>query len=175
MNNKKKENFFLQIIADDSSIFWGGKEKELNSQIITWLSEKNMKIRRLKCGLVTAYMASKITSIGLHLRSLDIDIVNTPDLNLIKMIDRCSYIKKLRLSGCKYVTDVGLVKIAKSYDGGSQSLCICDNMNITGSGLIKLLDLCRNIQELVICRSNLNGSSLERIAEFLPDLKSLYL
>lgn len=68
---------------------WEGKvDKELSSNAISWLRNRNMKMRQLKCGRVLDVLALKISGFGQVLHSLTVYDFKMADRSLSKMIKK---------------------------------------------------------------------------------------
>ncbi len=65
--NHEKRPGFLDCIGSLSCIWSGDGERPVSSEGMSWLSNRNIKIKYLNCGAVTDDMALIIAGFGIHL------------------------------------------------------------------------------------------------------------
>lgn len=134
--NKIKRPLFLECIGSEACIWLGDDEKQFDSQGISYLCARNIKIRNLNCGEVSDEMAATISGFGIYLQRLKMKFVN--DANMIIIVEGCPGIKEL---------------VILRYD------------DITADSIIKIADTCHAIESLDISYFNTDnsviGSSLD--------------
>jgi hypothetical protein len=157
-------------------IWSGDKETILNSEGISWLRARNMKIRDLHCEIVTFDMAVKIAGFGVYLEWLDINNRFVSDISMIKIAENCLNIKHISMAGCSNITDLSMIRIAeccrhiKSLDAGNFN----GSSNVTDIGMVRIIERCSNIERLRVrgCK-RITDVSLIRIAECSHDIIDL--
>jgi hypothetical protein len=84
--NKKKRPLFLECVSSESCLFLGDSDQDLSCNAISWLKNRSIGIKHLKCSHITDDVAVKICSIGSCLHWLSIRDGNMTDKNMIKII-----------------------------------------------------------------------------------------
>ncbi len=124
---------------------------------ISWISSRNIKVKRLNCKKVTVEVAVKIASIGRYLHELHIADFHIVDIEMTIIISRCPNLKRLVLKeiekydgeGCQKLTDTSLIKLAEIYHS-LEVLYITSNHISTDVGINKLGVGCPGIRRLYL-------------------------
>jgi len=192
---KKRQNFMLHI-GSMTCIWSGDKEENFNDIKISWLRSRNMKIRDLRCDLVTFDMALKIAGFGVYLEWLRIDNRGLSNMSMIKIVEDCPNLKHIGMSS-ENITDLSINRIADccrhtkslivpmcyniTYSSMIRIAERCPNMevfdlsdceDITDIGMVRIAECC-NIHLLEMRASRITDISAIRIAEFSPNIEIL--
>jgi hypothetical protein len=154
--SKNRRNVFLEFIRSECCIFLGDKDRTFNSNAISWLHIRSLKIRHLKCDLITDDISSKIGDMGCCLHWLSLKDGDLKEENVITIIDSCPNLQSVELSRSL---------------GSSSS-----NVNITDSSIIRIVERCPHLHSLNLAGiSHITDTSIIRVAERYPNLVSLSL
>jgi hypothetical protein len=170
--NRKRRPSYLGLIGSESCVFMGHKDRVLNSFAVSWLQNRSIRIRHLKCLPITDSIASKVGEIGncLHWLSMGPDVT---DAGVISVANGCPNLHTISLSGCPNVTDISVIKIAGTYPN-LRSLDLTCCFTITNASIIKLAEGCPHLHSLHFDGCNeITDISIIRIAEVCPDLQSI--
>jgi hypothetical protein len=196
--NKKKRLLFLDCIRSESCIWLGDKDRDFNSNMISWLNSRSIKIRRLKCNRISNTIAVKVGHIGSSLHWLSIKDRNMTDENLGKIIDGCPNLQSVELYECRNITDDSIIRLIemcphlnsldltccyKTTDLSVVSLAEqCPDLyslnldrcnNVTDSSITELAEKCSNLNTLNLSRLYVTDISITRLAENCPHLHCL--
>jgi hypothetical protein len=95
-------------------IWPGDDERSFSSEGISWLSNRNIKIRYLMVrDVVNDDTAMKIASFGACLQGLDINESFVSDISMITIAEGCCHIETLNISECRRITDASIIRIAE--------------------------------------------------------------
>jgi hypothetical protein len=190
---------YMKCIGSESCIWLGDRRRNFNSNVISWLYTRSIKVRHLMCKKITDDAAVKIGSFGSCLHWLSISDINMKRKNVITIIDGCPNLQSFELFGsrnttddviirlaencphlhslclgyCHYITDGSIVRLAEIHPNlNSLSLAAC--IYITNTSIVSIADRCPNLHTLNLqgC-TNITDVSVIRIAEACPDLRSL--
>jgi hypothetical protein len=176
MCNQKKRHGFLESIGSIACIWLEDKKKQFNSKGLSWLMNRNIKIRQLNisCNLSDALYnnPAKIAGFGIYLQWLRIGKQGVNDMRMVEIAKECPNLEYLDISTCYGITDISILKIAE-YCSNIKHLNISE-CRFSDIGLIKLAECCLNIEILSIegCIS-VTDKGLIQIAECLPNIKYL--
>lgn len=108
VGNKNKRPVF-STTSRSNSCLWPGNENKArfsSPQEMSWISDRNIKIKQISCNVVTGTLANRIASFGSTLQTLWIKSISDGDL----IVDMCADMVDLNISGCK-IGDSSVVKI----------------------------------------------------------------
>jgi hypothetical protein len=91
--NRNKRSVLLACLQSEGCIFSGDRKRFSSAHEISWMSIRNIKIRKLTCSKVTDSLADKIAYFSIHLQKLSLYVIN--DINLSEIVVHCPNIKDL--------------------------------------------------------------------------------
>lgn len=155
--NQYRRPIFLDCISSESCIWFGHINRDLSFSAISWLKNRSVKIRHLKCSQITDEIAEMIGGFGSCLHWLDIfdrmakyevnDSIT--DLGICKLVDGCPNLINLDISFL--ATDMSIMRIASTCPN-LETLNLEGCMEMTDISIIKLAQSCPNL-----CSLNLTG------------------
>jgi hypothetical protein len=99
--NNDKRPVFLEAIGSVACIWHGDEDKYSSYEVISWLSDRNIKIRFLRVrDVVNDDIAINIASLGAYLLQLEIkELKNNgvSDIHIIKIAEGCRNIEILKI------------------------------------------------------------------------------
>jgi hypothetical protein len=158
---------------------WNGcKERRFNSNLLFWLSTRNIKVRYLCCDILSDKTTTEIARIGLYLHWLGINELSqefsqASDVNLIKLGESCPNLEGLNIAGCDNITDTSLIRVE-----------CCPNLlelgiecyHMTDKSLVKIAECCPNIMHLSLSYCpDITDYGMTRIAECCLNILVTYV
>jgi hypothetical protein len=184
--NKNKRSLYLECIGSESCIWQGDDHRNFNSNAISWLQTRSIKVRHLKCNEITDVIAVKIGSFGSCLHWLSIrcckDTVDERmDGIFVTMIDGCPNLQSVELSNCRGTSDDTIIMLAERCQH-LRSLHLTGNISklnrfqITDRGIERLAEVHPNLDSLTLEQCyHITDISIKKVAEKCPKLNSLNL
>jgi hypothetical protein len=114
MCNNCKRLLLLEFIRCENCSWLGHENREFKSKGISWLSDRGIKIKHLKCcDAVTDRMAAKIDTFGKNLHLLTLKAVN--DENMCEIVESCPNIRHLITNDCRNITNESIFMISQCF------------------------------------------------------------
>jgi hypothetical protein len=147
--NQKKRPAYLECIRSVSCIWVGDKKEQFSPDGISWMSNRNIKIRHLNCKSLCDDIAANLGCFGIYLKWLNVDEQGISDIGLIQIAESCPNMEYLDISDCEFITDISVVKIAESCEI-IKSFNLAGCYNITDACIIKIAEKCSNLRHFDI-------------------------
>jgi hypothetical protein len=172
-NNEKRPGY-LEVIGSIACIWRGDTERQFSYEGISWLSNRNIRIRSLWVrDVVNDDTAIKIASFGAHLLQLDINENCVSDIDMIKIVEGCRNIESLSISDCQSITDISISRIAECCPNLNE-LLLTGCHNITDTSMIKLAVYCPHVKALSMSGClHITDTSIIKLAECCHSIESL--
>jgi F-box/leucine-rich repeat protein 2/20 len=166
----------LEVNGSVACIWRGDRKRQFSSEGISWLSDRNIRIRLLWVrDPVNHDTAMMIASFGVHLLQLDINENCVNDINMITIVEGCRNIEILGISDCQSITDIDICRIAGCCPHLNQ-LHMKGCHDITDTSIIKVAEYCHSIEALNIENCvNITDTGVIKLAEHCPHIKELYM